>query len=261
MTEGDIEFLGRKLVYELDIQPWLRPWEGKEILREYLRIVKVPANVWPPKEREVQPESDSSVEVAKELEEKKQKVQERSAEESLGDVSMVYALLFSFRAKYIEFEQQIYTREELSAAQLQLEYAKAADAAIFEKPSALQTSVLKTELTVGSKTLQTAFFAVDVDSHYNLLLGHDWIHANECVPSTLHGKLFQWTGDRVEKIRAEGRSQIVDINVEDVGHINWVDTDPDQISFVRVTKEEVQLVLLKDTEALVALEEPPDWLK
>nr|CAD1831765.1 unnamed protein product [Ananas comosus var. bracteatus] len=85
MTEGDIEFLGRKLVYELDIQPCPRPWEGKEILREYLRIVKVPANVWPPKEREVQPESDSSVEVAKELEEKKQKVQERSAEESLGD--------------------------------------------------------------------------------------------------------------------------------------------------------------------------------
>lgn len=46
--------------------------------------------------------------------------------------------------------------------------------------------------------------------------------------------------------------------MEDVGHFNWVDTNPDQISFVFVTKERVQLVLLKDTEALVAVEEPSD---
>nr|CAD1833033.1 unnamed protein product [Ananas comosus var. bracteatus] len=51
--------------------------------------------------------------------------------------------------------------------------------------------VLTTELTIGSKTLRTTFFVVDADSHYNLLLGRDWIHANECVPSTLHEKLFQ----------------------------------------------------------------------
>lgn len=50
--------------------------------------------------------------------------------------------------------------------------------------------VLTTKLTVGSKTLQTPFFVVDVDSNYNLLFGHDWIHTNEYVPSTLHGKLF-----------------------------------------------------------------------
>nr|CAD1839730.1 unnamed protein product [Ananas comosus var. bracteatus] len=65
--------------------------------------------------------------------------------------------------------------------------------------------VLTTEITVGSKILRTTFFVVDADNHYNLLLGRDWIHANECVPSTLHGKLFQWIGDRVEEIRAEGR--------------------------------------------------------
>ncbi len=50
--------------------------------------------------------------------------------------------------------------------------------------------VLTTELTVESKTFLTAFFVVDAVSHYNLLLGRDWIHANKCVPSTLHGKLF-----------------------------------------------------------------------
>jgi hypothetical protein len=25
-----------------------------------------------------------------------------------------------------------------------------------------------------------------VQSNYRVLLGHDWIHANHCVPSTLH---------------------------------------------------------------------------
>lgn len=49
--------------------------------------------------------------------------------------------------------------------------------------------VLTTEITVGSKTLRTTFFVVDADSHYNLL-GRDWIYANECVPLTLHRKLF-----------------------------------------------------------------------
>nr|CAD1829482.1 unnamed protein product [Ananas comosus var. bracteatus] len=109
--------------------------------------------------------------------------------------------------------------------------------------------VLTTELTVGSKTLRTAFFVVDADSHYNLLLGRDWIQANKCVLSTLHGKLFQWVGNRVEEIMAEGWPQMIDINVEYIGYINWANIDQDQISFMRVTKEGVQLVLLKDAEA------------
>jgi hypothetical protein len=51
--------------------------------------------------------------------------------------------------------------------------------------------VLSVELTVGSKTLAMAFFVVDVNARYNLLLGRDWIHANGCVPSTLHQCLIQ----------------------------------------------------------------------
>jgi hypothetical protein len=42
------------------------------------------------------------------------------------------------------------------------------------------------KLMVGNKTVPTAFFMVDVKGQYNMLLGRDWIHANECVPSTLH---------------------------------------------------------------------------
>jgi hypothetical protein len=51
------------------------------------------------------------------------------------------------------------------------------------------------ELTIGTKTLATAFFVVDVEGNYSIILGRDWIHANQCVPSTLHQMLLQWVGD------------------------------------------------------------------
>jgi len=46
--------------------------------------------------------------------------------------------------------------------------------------------VANMELTIGSKTLATAFFVADVQGSYNLILGRNWIHANKCVPSSLH---------------------------------------------------------------------------
>ena len=46
--------------------------------------------------------------------------------------------------------------------------------------------VANMELTIGSKTLATAFFVINVQGRYNLILGCDWIHANHCVPSSLH---------------------------------------------------------------------------
>ena len=59
------------------------------------------------------------------------------------------------------------------------------------------------ELTIGSKTLLTTFFVIDGKGSYSLLLGHDWIHANYCVPSTMHQCLIQWHGDDVELVRAD----------------------------------------------------------
>ena len=46
--------------------------------------------------------------------------------------------------------------------------------------------VASMELTVGSKTVATTFFISEVQGNFNLILGHDWIHANQCVPSSLH---------------------------------------------------------------------------
>jgi hypothetical protein len=59
------------------------------------------------------------------------------------------------------------------------------------------------ELTVGSKTMPTAFFMVDVKGCYNVLLGQDWIHANECVPSTLHQCVIQWISDELEVVQVD----------------------------------------------------------
>jgi hypothetical protein len=63
--------------------------------------------------------------------------------------------------------------------------------------------IVSVELTVGSKTVPTAFFVVDVEGRYNVLLGRDWIHANCCIPSILHQCLIQWIGDEVEVIEAD----------------------------------------------------------
>jgi hypothetical protein len=52
--------------------------------------------------------------------------------------------------------------------------------------------VISMELTIGSKTLATAFFVAETQGNFSLILGRDWIHANKCVPSTLHQMLIQW---------------------------------------------------------------------
>jgi hypothetical protein len=55
------------------------------------------------------------------------------------------------------------------------------------------------ELTIGSKTLPTAFFVIKGTGSYNLLLGRDWIHVNCCIPTTMHHPMdrrFSGSGTR-----------------------------------------------------------------
>nr|CAD40096.1 OSJNBb0012A12.6 [Oryza sativa Japonica Group]CAE02552.2 OSJNBb0069N01.26 [Oryza sativa Japonica Group] len=65
--------------------------------------------------------------------------------------------------------------------------------------------VLNVELTVGSKTVPTTFFVIDGKGSYSLLLGRDWIHANCCIPSTMHQCLIQWQGDKIEIVPADSQ--------------------------------------------------------
>jgi hypothetical protein len=68
--------------------------------------------------------------------------------------------------------------------------------------------VLSVELTIGTKTLATAFFVADVEGNYSLILGKDWIHANQCIPSNLHQMLLQWVGDDVEQVHVDASACI-----------------------------------------------------
>jgi hypothetical protein len=59
------------------------------------------------------------------------------------------------------------------------------------------------DLMIGSKTLLTTFFVIEGKGAYSLLLGRDWIHANCCIPSTMHQQLVQWVDDDIEIVQAD----------------------------------------------------------
>jgi hypothetical protein len=68
--------------------------------------------------------------------------------------------------------------------------------------------VISMEFTVGSKSLATAFFVIEVHGNYSVILGRDWIHANCYIPSTLHQFLIQWIDDEVEVVHADASAYI-----------------------------------------------------
>jgi hypothetical protein len=68
--------------------------------------------------------------------------------------------------------------------------------------------ILNVDLTMGSKTVPASFFIVSSKSTYIVLLGRDWIHANYCIPSTMHQCLIQWDGDEVEVVHADDSIEI-----------------------------------------------------
>nr|AAK52152.1 putative gag-pol polyprotein [Oryza sativa Japonica Group] len=70
--------------------------------------------------------------------------------------------------------------------------------------------VLNVELTVGNKTIPTMFFVIDGKGSYSLLRGRDWIHANCCIPSTMHQCLIQWQGDKIEIVPAD-RTKLIEL--------------------------------------------------
>jgi len=77
--------------------------------------------------------------------------------------------------------------------------------------------VASMELTIGSKTIPTSFFIFEVQGNFNLILGRDWIHANQCVPSSLLQFLIQWIGDEFEVVHSDASSFIATTDFEVVG--------------------------------------------
>jgi hypothetical protein len=68
--------------------------------------------------------------------------------------------------------------------------------------------IISMELTMGSKLLATTFFIIEVQGNYGVILGRDWIHANHCIPSTLHQFLIQWINDEIEVVHANASAYI-----------------------------------------------------
>jgi hypothetical protein len=68
--------------------------------------------------------------------------------------------------------------------------------------------IVSMELTVGSKSLSTTFFIVEVQGNYSVILGRNWIHTNHCIPSILHQFLIQWIGDEVEVVHTDASAYI-----------------------------------------------------
>jgi hypothetical protein len=77
--------------------------------------------------------------------------------------------------------------------------------------------VTSMELTVGSKTLATAFFVSEVQGNFSLILGRESIHANQCVPSTLHQFLIQWIIDEIEVVHGDTSSFIAMADSNSIG--------------------------------------------
>jgi hypothetical protein len=113
------------------------------------------------------------------------------------------------------------------------------------QPSETQ-GVLNVDLTMGRKTIPTTFFVVNSKGAYSVLLGRDWIHANCCIPSTLHQCLIQWYGDEVEVIPADDT-----VEVSLAGMSIWDLGDQEPLSGINLegcerieaTKNRVRLVL------------------
>jgi hypothetical protein len=67
------------------------------------------------------------------------------------------------------------------------------------------------DLMIGSKTLLTTFFVIEGKGAYSLLLGRDWIHANCCIPSTMHQQLVQWVDDDIEVVQADDSVSVANV--------------------------------------------------
>jgi hypothetical protein len=76
------------------------------------------------------------------------------------------------------------------------------------------------ELMVGSKIMPTTFFVVDVKGRYNVLLGRDWIQANECVLSTLHQCVIQWTNGEVDMVQ-DDEEMCIAVAESQVDNLSW----------------------------------------
>jgi len=95
------------------------------------------------------------------------------------------------------------------------------------------------ELTIGSKTLLITFFVISGKGAYNLLLGRDWIHANCCIPSTMHQCLVQWVGDKIEIVSGDSFYVIASAEANTYERIRCISGEAWEKDFLKVVDYEI----------------------
>jgi len=98
------------------------------------------------------------------------------------------------------------------------------------------------ELTIGSKTLPTSFIVISGKSAYNLLLGRDSIHANCCIPSTMHQCLVQWVGDKIEIVLGDSSYVIASAEADTYERTRCISGEIWEKDFLKVADYEIPLI-------------------
>ena len=116
----------------------------------------------------------------------------------------------------------------------------------------LAKEVASMELSVRSKTLTIAFFVVEVQVSYNMILGRDWIHNNRCMPSSLHQFLIQWVDDEVEVVNADAAAYVATVNAPSLrGHDGitcFSGPDLADFEFISINREGFVPIYLKPND-------------
>jgi len=94
-------------------------------------------------------------------------------------------------------------------------------------------------LTIGNKTLPTTFFVISGKGAYNLLLGRDWIHANCCIPSTMHQCLVQWVGDKIEIVPGDSSYVIASTEADTYERTTCISVEIWEKDFLKVADYEI----------------------
>jgi len=104
------------------------------------------------------------------------------------------------------------------------------------------------ELTIGCKTLPTTFFVISGKGAYNLLLGRDWIHANCCIPSTMHQCLVQWVGDKIEIVPGDSSYVIASAEADTYERTRCISGEAWEKDFLKVADYEIPPIQAVDSE-------------
>jgi hypothetical protein len=103
----------------------------------------------------------------------------------------------------------------------------------------------------GARRSPLHFLFTEIQGNYNAIIGRDWIHANYCVPSTLHQFLIQWVGDEVEIVHADVSACVATTDPSSWSHYNIKCLSGQDISdydFVSVSKDGFIPIFVKSVD-------------